>query len=111
MVVKKVIIGLFLISFTSFIGCDKGKKMFGEAKMKREVEKANNRGDFDEGRRLINRHYGPDSDYECPSCGYGVGKLAEECPSCGDVFNIENAYYPDGRIKQGGRWHIPIPRR
>ena len=57
MVVKKVIIGLFLISFTSFIGCDKAEKMFGEAEMKREVQKATHRGDFDEARRLINEHY------------------------------------------------------
>lgn len=54
---KKVIIGLFLISFTSFIGCDKAEKMFGEAEMKREVQKATDRGDFDEARRLINEHY------------------------------------------------------
>jgi hypothetical protein len=29
---------------------------------------------------------GPDSDWECPSCHWGVGKKAVKCPNCKDVF-------------------------
>ena len=53
---------------------------------------------------------GPDSDWECPLCGWGVGQYAPECPNCDDVFDTESAYYPNGRIKTGKMWHIPIHR-
>ena len=29
---------------------------------------------------------GPDSDWECPSCGWGIGKNAEKCSNCDDQF-------------------------
>ena len=45
-------------------------------------------GRFDSASPL--RDTGPDSNWECPSCSWGVEKWDKFCPNCGDVFNYEN---------------------
>lgn len=63
---------------------------------------------------------GPDSDWECPSCGWGVGEHAQKCPNCSDTFR-SNLYPQTGDyrtrdgvlIPRGGtveRGHVPVKR-
>jgi len=59
---------------------------------------------------------GPDSDWECPSCHWGVGEKALECPNCGDVFKPRFKYYEgiDGKMDYTDpiiSGHIPVKRK
>jgi hypothetical protein len=47
---------------------------------------------------------GPDSDWECPSCHWGIGEVSSECPNCGDEF-VPRVYR-----REGGTGHIPVKR-
>jgi len=35
---------------------------------------------------VVGCHKGPGSDWECPSCGWGIGQFAEKCSNCDDRF-------------------------
>ena len=53
---------------------------------------------------------GPDSDWECPSCGWGVGEKALECPNCGDVYKWTYGSPPRFLSDDNPYRHIPVKR-
>ena len=51
---------------------------------------------------------GPDSDWECRSCHWGVGEKALECPNCGVAFESKPLITPSGMIEGG---IVPVRRK
>ena len=52
---------------------------------------------------------GPDSDWECPSCHWGVGRKSVKCPNCGDAFESV-LFYDRVNQKQHEVGNVPVKR-
>ena len=57
---------------------------------------------------------GPDTGWECPVCGWGVGQTASECPNCGVKYSKLSREYSvdehDRKVITEHSWG-PVPRK